>query len=388
MQEVFCNNALRIADVAGRDSQAALQLVLRHYTAEERQSQINTALRGGATTLSTSTAPSSLAKQTLLGAWRANVLVGAVHYHIQPGKTAWFLLPRLAVGEPISTASLLMETAYRRLVQRGVRLVQVVLDGDGDDAIDEATTHENTELLRLGGLVRLTDVCYLVSPADVVPASHNKRWATAASERLGVHSVEEARNDDCAKGKSESLLGGVRFEPYHDRDGSRLQSVMESTYAGADECIGLETAQDAKDLFNSHRMQHAFNPDHWLIVRHQRRDIGCLLLVDHPSVDLIELLYLGLIPEARGHGLGRALLVHAQRITQRLGRSLLVAAVDACNGPAMETYTACGFRTWRRRRLFVRTLLPGNAPSAVSAEEPPSVSTGFPPLPMDFERKD
>jgi ribosomal protein S18 acetylase RimI-like enzyme len=97
-----------------------------------------------------------------------------------------------------------------------------------------------------------------------------------------------------------------------------------------------------------------FDPQRWLIVGEGRHDIGCLLLADYPRDDQWELVYMGLVREARGRGLGAAIVRHAQWLARQAERSRLVLAVDADNWPAIAVYVACGFVTWDHRSVYVR----------------------------------
>ena len=80
------------------------------------------------------------------------------------------------------------------------------------------------------------------------------------------------------------------------------------------------------------------------------------MLADHPRHDTMELLYLGLIPAARGRGWGKHLARRAQWLARLAGRRRLVLAVDAANPPAAKTYMSVGFQAWQRRRLYVKEL--------------------------------
>ena len=70
----------------------------------------------------------------------------------------------------------------------------------------------------------------------------------------------------------------------------------------------------------------------------------------------MELVYMGLVPEVRGHGWGLELVRRAQGIAGRCGRERLVLAVDAQNAPAVALYEAAGFVRWDERRAFMRQL--------------------------------
>jgi RimJ/RimL family protein N-acetyltransferase len=97
-----------------------------------------------------------------------------------------------------------------------------------------------------------------------------------------------------------------------------------------------------------------FDPGHWRIVRSDGRDVGCLLLADHPAADQWELVYMGLVPAARGHGLGAEMIRFSQYLTGQAGRGRLVLAVDADNAPALALYASAGFLRWDRRSAFLR----------------------------------
>jgi ribosomal protein S18 acetylase RimI-like enzyme len=91
-----------------------------------------------------------------------------------------------------------------------------------------------------------------------------------------------------------------------------------------------------------------------LIARRGQRDVGCLLLADHPLQNQWELVYMGIVPEARGMRLGLAVTRHAQRLAHGAGRERLVLAVDAANAPALELYRRAGFLAWDQRRVFLK----------------------------------
>ena len=110
----------------------------------------------------------------------------------------------------------------------------------------------------------------------------------------------------------------------------------------------------AEDVLAGYRSNGVFDPKLWLLVRRRQRGVGCLLLADHLRHDNMELLYLGLIPAARGRGCGRQLARQAQWLARRAGRRRLVLAVDAANAPAIQTYTAVGFQTWQQRESYVK----------------------------------
>jgi ribosomal protein S18 acetylase RimI-like enzyme len=131
---------------------------------------------------------------------------------------------------------------------------------------------------------------------------------------------------------------------------------------------GLRTAQDA---LATHRATGVFRPGAWHLALEggaghpgsPRRAVaggtGRIRAREAVGVVLVnvlegrgDLVYLGVVPEARGRGVGRALLGQAIRDTARMGLPALVVAVDTQNAPAVRLYAGAGFKEVRRRLVF------------------------------------
>ena len=97
-----------------------------------------------------------------------------------------------------------------------------------------------------------------------------------------------------------------------------------------------------------------FRPENWLFVRSGAKDVGVLLLADHGMSQHWELVYMGLVPAARGKRIGAAIVQHAQQLVHRAGVARLVLAVDAANSPAIKMYNESGFIAWDTRIVYVR----------------------------------
>jgi ribosomal protein S18 acetylase RimI-like enzyme len=249
----------------------------------------------------------------LLGAYRRGRLVGAVFSQVQPGRTAVLWPPQLVVGEAAATAAILLETACQRLAQQEVCMVQALLRTDASP--DVAT-------LLAGGFDRLAKLFYLVSPEVEFPSGPPS--------------------------------GSLVFEHYSPDNHLRLARVVEATYGQTLDCPRLNGVRQIEDVLAGYRATGVFDLGRWLIVRHEDRDVGCLLLADHPKDGNYELVYMGLAASVRGRGWGRDIARQAQWRTRQAGRARLVLAVDTANQPALKIYTAVGFRAWDRRSAYVR----------------------------------
>ncbi|MGO8749648.1 MAG: GNAT family N-acetyltransferase [Thermoguttaceae bacterium] len=250
----------------------------------------------------------------LLEAWREGQLVGAVLWQQQPGKSALVWPPGIVLQEGEDTAIQLLGAVAVRLGALGVRLACVLLDHVAD---------EDDRVLTSSRFQHLANLSYLVSSQEQFPTA------------LPPSPLE--------------------FEAYRPEHHDRFAKLMEATYEGTLDCPGLEGLRAMEDVLAGYRGTGAFSPERWLIVRYKGQDIGCLLLADHPDQEQWELAYMGLVKGARGQGLGRKIVRHAQWLTQSAGRSRLVLAVDAANRPAAEVYTSSGFRQWARRSVYIRS---------------------------------
>jgi len=151
----------------------------------------------------------------------------------------------------------------------------------------------------------------------------------------------------------------LQFEPCAGPSDSRLAGIVEATYEGTLDCPLLNGVRQIGDVLEGYRAGGVFHPNLWLIASHAGRDVGCLILSDHPRHGNLELVYMGVLPAWRGRGWGGQLARKAQWLARRLGRPRLVLAVDAANQPAVDAYIAVGFQAWDRRRAMVRLFQPG-----------------------------
>jgi predicted N-acetyltransferase YhbS len=72
----------------------------------------------------------------------------------------------------------------------------------------------------------------------------------------------------------------------------------------------------------------------------------------------LELVYMGIVPEARGKGLGDGLIRLGINALAEEGGGHIVTAVDAANGPARRLYHRHGFGYLHSKRALVKTLTP------------------------------
>ena len=257
------------------------------------------------------------AMEGLLAARRQGRVVGGVLSQVQAGRTAVIWPPRVLPGEPDSTAQQLLAATTELLAAEPICLAH---------ALVQAGIEEDGRRLRAAGFELLAELVYLVSGEEQFPAS------------LPATSLE--------------------FEPYDSAHHDRLARLVEATYERTLDCPRLDGIRQTEDVLAGYRATGVFSPTRWLLVRHHAEDVGCLILADHPEQENFELVYMGLVPSARGNGWGKDITRRAQWLTRQAGRPRLVLAVDAGNGPGMRTYLALGFQAWDRRSVYLKVFEP------------------------------
>jgi mycothiol synthase len=320
------DDATQIATAALAERMTALDLVFSHLESDQRRQQVRELLD----------VPSA-GELTLDGLFVARCkgsLAGAVLGQVQPGRTANIWLPRVdpavtgkntcppekntALPEknacpPAEIAERLLQTLCDWLSRQDVCLAHVLLD---------TCSEGERDLLLRNGFRDLGCLLYLVSLADDFPKS--------------------------------APSGALEFEPYSSHNHKRFARLVEATYRQTQDCPELNGVRNTEDVLAGYRAAGVFDPKRWLIARHQGRDVGCLLLADHPKHENMELVYMGVSAESRGRQWGLQMTRHAQWLARLEGRPRLVLGVDAANEPAIRVYAAAGFQAWDHRIVFVK----------------------------------
>ena len=296
-------SALQVRPVSPESRSAALQLAFAYLSDEDRQRQIES--------VASASAFGGNTWDGLFGAYRCGKLVGSIFSQVQPGKYAQVWPPSLDRDEDPSTAISLLRAVVKWLEQQPVHMAQI---------LSEVVTAVDEKPLCQGGFDYLTDLLYLVCQEEDFPPA-------------------------CSSSPLE-------FEPYDSQNHARLAAIVSATYQHTLDCPKLNHVRQLDDVLDGYRATGEFSSNHWLIVRHENHDVGCLLLADHPRFENMELVYMGVIPAHRGRHWGADIARHAQSVALAAGRHRLVLAVDASNGPAINMYASVGFRAWDRRRVY------------------------------------
>jgi ribosomal protein S18 acetylase RimI-like enzyme len=238
-------------------------------------------------------------------------IVGACQYLGGAGRCAAVVPPRIIEWDDALASRLVRTTAALALARHKARLIQMLIPPEGADPLAAA--------LRQAGLAPLALLAYL--RRDVTPADADL-----------------------------PLPPGVEFQPYSRLRSRRFAQTVARTYEETLDCPGLTGLRDVTDTLRTHKSTGTFRPRTWRLALTEGLPVGVVMVNAYQGRG--ELVYLGLVPEARRIGLGRALLDAGLRDTAALGLPQMGLAVDVANAPAVRLYERAGFREIRRRMAW------------------------------------
>jgi len=296
--------------------EAALALLYSPLPPDQREDQVAETLAA--------VARNELSLDVLVVALDGDQLLGAVLAVLRPGGAAFLWPPAVRAGEAADDVSrALLHAVAARVDARGVQFTQCLLDPG--DAAGRAT-------LERGGFPFATELILL-------SRSLHENLPSSPGAELSIQTYTPARH-------------------------AAFSKIVERTYVGTLDCPILARIRGGEESLDAHRATGQFVPNAWRIYRKSDRDVGVLILAEHPERDTWEVAYLGVVPEARGHGIGRAILHDGLALAKRSGRATIEIAVDSSNAPALHLYRRFDFNVVRRFAVHLRVWeRPCGAPS-------------------------
>jgi ribosomal protein S18 acetylase RimI-like enzyme len=153
-----------------------------------------------------------------------------------------------------------------------------------------------------------------------------------------------------------ALPVGFAWETYSAGGHERFAQTIQSSYQNSLDCPALNGLRSMTDVMAGHQAAGEFDPAWWLLLREHEALRAVLLLARSPHSEMAELVYLGLVPEARGRGIGGVLMRQALHLAARGGCARLSLAVDAQNTPALKLYYRHGLQRLCARDAMIRDL--------------------------------
>lgn len=156
-----------------------------------------------------------------------------------------------------------------------------------------------------------------------------------------------------------ALPSGWQMARYDQRTHVLFVQTIARSYEGSRDCPALTGRRDMDDVIAGHQAAGDFDPNLWFLLRDpDGLACGTLLLSRSAGNGQAELVYIGLVPEARGKGLGDLLIRWALAVAALEGRKHLSLAVDAANEPALRLYYRHGFARVGTRVALLYDLSP------------------------------
>jgi ribosomal protein S18 acetylase RimI-like enzyme len=244
---------------------------------------------------------------------------------VSPGRTMLLLtpggLPRI---EGIETAGTLTDEVCQHYRARGVQLVQALGDPADDGPRDGFLAR---------GFRQMAELLYL--QVDVRPTF-----------------------------PAPPLPNGFTWQSYVDQVPAAFADTIVQTYRDSLDCPGLNGLRSIDDVMAGHKAAGGaeFDPSLWFLLREHGDPIGVVLLARTPGHNASELVYLGLVPAARGRGLADLLMRQALHAIASRGGGTLALAVDSQNAPAIRLYHRHGLKKVGAKLALLRELRETNAP--------------------------
>ncbi len=138
--------------------------------------------------------------------------------------------------------------------------------------------------------------------------------------------------------------------------GVPLEGILARTLEGSRDVPAVTAVLKPAEMLAGYRTGGSGSPERWYEVRAGGAAVGCLLLDAATGGDALTIQYLGVVPEERGRGLGRALVRQAIQESWTGGLPRMTVAVDQANAPALAVYRGHGFVQTGLRTLHFAAL--------------------------------
>jgi mycothiol synthase len=151
---------------------------------------------------------------------------------------------------------------------------------------------------------------------------------------------------------------------YDRKQHIRFAETIERSYEGSMDCPKLNGKRHIEDIIASHKSAGEFDPEMWhLLTDSKDRELGVMLLNRLNRREGYELVYIGLVPEARGKRLADMLMRIAVNALAHEGGGAIVTAVDAANSAGRKLYHRHGFGFMYSRLAYGKLLKPATEQS-------------------------
>lgn len=237
-----------------------------------------------------------------------------------PGRTGMVFISPASDRRREGLVAEATRVAVEALDPQRYRLVQALL---------EPTQVAEKRALTAAGFEPLATLLYLSRPIDRVPL----QWS------------DEERQSPL----------GLDTQTWSESHRGLFERAIEASYEQTRDCPGLVGVRSLADVIEGHMATGRFDPELWTVYHDGGEVAAVTLFAAVQGDETYELVYLGVCPAYRGHGLGRRLLQRGITAVAARGGKRLCLAVDQDNAPARRLYTNLGFRGVSRKVAMIRT---------------------------------
>ena len=131
-----------------------------------------------------------------------------------------------------------------------------------------------------------------------------------------------------------------------------FRQTLLRTYEETRDCPEVSDVRTADEIIAGHQAQGTVPPEGWWLALDGAQPVGVTLLVQLIEGDW-EIVYTGVVPEARRRGFGREMLARALNQARAGGAEQLTLSVDGRNTPAWDLYRSAGFTAVDRRAVYL-----------------------------------
>jgi mycothiol synthase len=246
----------------------------------------------------------------------ANRILWSILPVINPGRTCLLLAPGDLPDHTFPAATQLLNQIFRSLIANGIHLSQVLL---------EPAHVRPRRLFAANHFKEIAELIYLQGfiPKSLPPAP---------------------------------ITDQMRWLAYSPQTHDLFANTIIQTYENSLDCPALSGLRDIDDILAGHQATGEFDPNNWQLLVDHQTPLGTVLLSRIPQTDVMELVYLGLTPQARHRGLGTTLIRHAMHLTLNDQRRKISLAVDSKNTPALKLYHRSGLQQVATRHALINDL--------------------------------
>ncbi len=145
----------------------------------------------------------------------------------------------------------------------------------------------------------------------------------------------------------------LTYETYTPANRDAFHDTLLRSYEYTLDCPEMDGVRTVEDIVAGLKGQGGFDPERWWLALADGRPVGVLVATAVEEWDGWDVAYVGVVPEARGQGVGRALTGRLLRAAREAGAAQVTLAVDERNTPARGLYTRLGFEPFDERDVYL-----------------------------------